>query len=137
MDQQTGVKTLKAYAGQFSQPPQPEAVDSRFGNPAVGPEHGLHFGLGYEWITTRLEGELFANPIEASASHSGPELLHVQGGVDLAVAPGLAVGPFASLSGVRYTTCSTELSGEELDCEIEDGAWHGWLVVGVRGALGL
>ncbi|MEJ7598810.1 MAG: TonB-dependent receptor, partial [Kofleriaceae bacterium] len=46
--------TLKAYAGQFSQPPQPEAVDSRFGNPAVGAEHGLHFGLGYEWKPDRL-----------------------------------------------------------------------------------
>jgi TonB family protein len=46
--------TLKAYAGQFSQPPQPESVDSRFGNPAVNPEKGLHFGLGYEWKPDRL-----------------------------------------------------------------------------------
>ena len=94
-------------------------------------------GLGYEWISTRLEGVLFSNPIEASSSHSGPELLHVQGGVDLRLSPSFAVGPFASLSGMQYTTCTTELSGEEVDCEIEDGAWHGWLVFGVRGTLGL
>jgi hypothetical protein len=103
----------------------------RFVNPWVG------LGLGYEWIRTGLEGELFSNRIEASASHSGPELLHVQGGVDLELNRSLALGPFASLSGMQYTTCSTELSGEEVDCEIEDPAWHGWLVFGVRGTLGL
>jgi hypothetical protein len=101
----------------------------------VNPWMGI--GLGYEWITTRLEGELFSNRIEATSSYSGPELLHVQGGVDFVLTPNLAAGPFAALSGTRYMTCTTELSGEEVDCEIEDGAWHGWLVVGVRGTLGL
>lgn len=101
----------------------------------VNPWLGL--GLGYEWISTGLEGELFSNRVEASASHSGPELLHVQGGMDLALNPSLAVGPFASLSGMQYTTCTTELSGEDVDCEIEDRAWHGWVVFGVRGTLGL
>lgn len=46
--------TLKAYIGEFSQPPQPEAVDSRFGNPKVGMEHATHVGLGYEWKPSRL-----------------------------------------------------------------------------------
>ncbi|MBA3822011.1 MAG: TonB family protein, partial [Deltaproteobacteria bacterium] len=46
--------TLKGYVGEFSQPPQPEAVDSRFGNPNVGVEHATHFGLGYEWKPSRL-----------------------------------------------------------------------------------
>ncbi|HEU0037603.1 MAG TPA: TonB-dependent receptor [Kofleriaceae bacterium] len=46
--------TLKAYLGEFSQPPQPEAVDTRFGNPNVGLEHATHMGLGYEWKPTRL-----------------------------------------------------------------------------------
>ena len=46
--------TLKAYAGQFTQPPQPEALDRRFGNPTVGLEHGYHYGLGYEWRPDRL-----------------------------------------------------------------------------------
>ncbi|HUJ58530.1 MAG TPA: TonB family protein [Kofleriaceae bacterium] len=41
--------TAKAYVGQFSEPPQPEALDKRFGNPTVGLEHGYHFGLGYEF----------------------------------------------------------------------------------------
>jgi TonB family protein len=46
--------TIKGYVGEFSQPPQPEAVDARFGNPNVGMEHATHFGLGYEWLPDRL-----------------------------------------------------------------------------------
>ncbi|HMG24122.1 MAG TPA: TonB-dependent receptor, partial [Kofleriaceae bacterium] len=46
--------TLKAYVGQFSQPPQPEGLDRRFGNPDLGIEHGLHTGIGYEWKPDRL-----------------------------------------------------------------------------------
>jgi len=46
--------TLKGYVGKFTQPPQPEALDSRFGNPNVGLEHGYHYGLGYEWKPDRL-----------------------------------------------------------------------------------
>jgi TonB family protein len=46
--------TLKSYVGRFSQPPQPEALDDRFGNPNVQVEHGYHFGLGYEWKPEKL-----------------------------------------------------------------------------------
>ena len=46
--------TLKAYVGRFSQPPQPEALDRRFGNVDVGLEHAEHYGVGYEWKPDRL-----------------------------------------------------------------------------------
>lgn len=46
--------TLKSYVGQFTQPPQPEALDARFGNPNVELEHGYHYGLGYEWKPAKL-----------------------------------------------------------------------------------
>lgn len=46
--------TLKAYIGRFSQPPQPEALDRRFGNTNVQLEHGYHYGVGYEWKPSRL-----------------------------------------------------------------------------------
>ena len=52
--QYTKTFTIKGYLGEFSQPPQPEAVDSRFGNPAVGVEHATHVGVGYEWRPNRL-----------------------------------------------------------------------------------
>ena len=41
--------TAKAYVGLFHQPPQPEALDHTFGNPAVGLERAVHAGLGAEW----------------------------------------------------------------------------------------
>ena len=50
----TPTLTAKAYAGRFSQPPQPEALDDRFGNPDIQIEHGYHYGLGYEWKPDRL-----------------------------------------------------------------------------------
>jgi hypothetical protein len=46
--------TLKAYLGYFSQPPQPEGLDRRFGNPDLGVEHAVHTGVGYEWKPDRL-----------------------------------------------------------------------------------
>ena len=55
-------RLLKGYAGVFQQPPQPEAVDARFGNPAVRAERGLHVGLGGEWRPDRLwlvDGEVY------------------------------------------------------------------------------
>lgn len=52
--QLTSELTLKGYLGEFSQPPQPEALDTRFGNPDVGLEHATHVGLGYEWRPDRL-----------------------------------------------------------------------------------
>jgi TonB family protein len=54
--------TLKAYVGLFSQPPQPEGLDSRFGNPNLSIEHAIHTGVGYEWKPDRLwsvDSEIF------------------------------------------------------------------------------
>jgi hypothetical protein len=100
---------------------------------ATSPWLGL--ALGYEWISTQIEGELFSTRFEADTTHSGPDLLQLQGGVDFALSEVFALGPFAAVSAMQYTSCSLELAGEESDCEIEDGGWHGWLVFGVRGSL--
>ncbi len=102
---------------------------------AVDPWLGL--GLGYEWITSHVEGRVFGIPIDVNTDHSGPELLHVQGGVDFQLAGALTLGPFASLSALQYTSCSATLDGDDSECRLPDKAWHGWLVLGVRGVLGL
>jgi TonB family protein len=39
---------LKAYLGKFTQPPPPEGLDTRFGNPALELEQGIHTGVGVE-----------------------------------------------------------------------------------------
>ncbi|HSR99583.1 MAG TPA: TonB-dependent receptor [Kofleriaceae bacterium] len=46
--------TLKAYLGHFTQPPQPEGFDRRFGNPGLNLEQAIHAGVGYEWRPDRL-----------------------------------------------------------------------------------
>lgn len=99
----------------------------------VSPWLGL--GLGYEWISSHIEGELFSTRFEADTTHSGPDLLQLQGGADFALTEQLALGPFAAVSAMQYTSCGLTLAGEESDCEIEDGSWHGWLVLGVRGSF--
>lgn len=60
--QATPTALAKGYVGVFHQPPQPEAVDARFGNPEVRSERGVHVGLGGEWRPTRmwlLDGEVY------------------------------------------------------------------------------
>ncbi len=60
--QTTPTVVTKGYVGLFHQPPQPEAVDARFGNPAVRSERGIHVGAGAEVRPTRLwyvDGEVY------------------------------------------------------------------------------
>jgi hypothetical protein len=97
----------------------------------------LGLGLGYERISSQLKGQLLGFRIDSSSTHGGPELLHLQAGVDLQPAPQLRIGPFGAISGMRYTRCSAELAGETVACRVSEGAWHGWVMVGVRGALEL
>lgn len=104
--------------------------------PAAKLDPWLGVGLGYEWITADIEGELFNLPFDASTSHAGPDLLQLQGGLDVEVG-GLELGPFVAVSALQYTSCSATLNGESIDCELADAGWHGWLMLGVRGALEL
>jgi opacity protein-like surface antigen len=97
----------------------------------------LGVGMGYEWVSTQLEGEVFSFPFESSTRYSGPDLLQLQGGVDFHTRSIFSVGPFGSVSAMRYTSCSLTLAGEESRCELEEGGWHGWLVLGMRGVVEL
>jgi TonB family protein len=54
--------TAKSYLGLFHQPPQPEALDDRFGNPDLELEWAVHSGLGAEWKPDRnwtVDGEIY------------------------------------------------------------------------------
>jgi hypothetical protein len=120
------------------------AIGVRFGaqaqyhfQPGAELDPWLGLGLGYEWITSHVEGQVFGIPIDVVTDHSGLELLHLQGGVDLRLAPALSLGPFASVSAMQYASCSAKLDGDDSECRLPDKAWHGWLVLGVRGVLGL
>lgn len=43
----------KANVGMFHQPPQPEGLDSDFGNPDLGVDRAVHIGAGGEWTPTK------------------------------------------------------------------------------------
>lgn len=103
--------------------------------PDASTQPWLSLGLGYEWVSTTIEDEDIG--LEVKSLHHGPELLQLSGGVDFRLTPAFGLGPFATLSALQYTSCSFELSGTEQPCEIEDAAWHGWVLLGVRGVLGL
>jgi hypothetical protein len=97
----------------------------------------LGLAVGYERIQTELQGQLFGIDLDASSTYSGPDLLQLQVGLDFRSSELLALGPFVAASAMQYTSCSLTLAGEESSCELDDGGWHGWLVLGARGALEL
>lgn len=93
----------------------------------------LGIGFGYERISTHLEGQFAGLEFEADTSHSGLDLLQLQGGADFALSDVFSLGPFLSLSGMKYGDCALALTGEEQPCELDEAAWHGWLAFGIRG----
>jgi hypothetical protein len=84
-----------------------------------------------------LEGEVLGFPINWSTRHAGWELLHLQGGVDVALGGATRLGPFVGISAMQYSSCAFLLDDEDVDCDVLDGAWHGWIVLGLRASLGL
>ncbi|HJZ85457.1 MAG TPA: TonB-dependent receptor [Polyangia bacterium] len=76
--------TLKGGVGLYSQPPQPQDTDPNFGNPAIGPEHAIHFGAGIErrfgkGLTGSLEG-FYKHLFDLSAP-SAQTIMTADGGV--------------------------------------------------------
>jgi hypothetical protein len=95
----------------------------------------LGLGLGYEWVHTSIQGKTL--DLELATWHSGPELLQLQAGTDFRLDRSFALGPFLALTAMQYTSCSLELTGQSQPCELDDKAWHGWLLLGARGSLEL
>ena len=91
-------------------------------------------GLGFGRETVALSST--QNGVESSGSLNGWEYLNLQGGLDIEVTPGFALGPFASFSFGQYSTVSTKLGNVDLDIDLPS-AWHEWLTLGVKGTLGL
>jgi opacity protein-like surface antigen len=100
-------------------------------------EPWVGLGFGYEWITARLEGRFAGFDFESDTSHSGWDLLQLQGGTDFALGDLFSLGPFLLLSGMKYSDCAAELSGQEQACQLDETAWHGWFAFGLRGVAEL
>lgn len=102
--------------------------------PYAGVRPWLGLGLGYEWVSTEIKGRTL--DLQLESLHHGPELLQLSGGADLGVSRSFDLGPFVTLSALQYTSCTLDFGGEQ-PCEIEEASWHGWILLGVRGTLGL
>jgi hypothetical protein len=105
--------------------------------PAAFVNPWVSLGVGYELLHSHVKVQMGQFVYDRAFAYSGPDLLHLQAGVDLGVSPAFGVGPFASVSFARYLDCSAEDAGARVDCELVEGATHSWLAVGVRGSLRL
>lgn len=91
-------------------------------------------GAGYEWFHISSSG----NGQSAAITARGFELVTVQAGGDVRVAPGFAVGPYVSLSLARYATASFGAPGFAGTSTFDgDNGLHEWLQLGVRGRFSL
>jgi Outer membrane protein beta-barrel domain len=100
----------------------------------------LGAGFGYEWLTFAFDISGGGQQQDVSSTGKGFEFINLQGGLDFKVAPGLALGPYLSLSVAQYGSASSSCSGnacssaqETLD--IPNKAAHQWLLLGVRGTF--
>lgn len=89
-------------------------------------------GLGWEWASRRRER--LGN--EITWTWSGPEA-HLQLGGEWTVAPRLALGPYVLLSGGRFERVALYTPVDSGTARIRERALHGFVHLGVRGAVDL
>jgi len=90
-------------------------------------------GLGYEWLN--VSGRV--GNISGTVSDNGWEFATLQGGADIFVAPGFALGPFVSFSIARYGNTAGSIGTGSASGDIQNPAVHEWLQVGARFAFSL
>lgn len=93
---------------------------------------------GYAWA--KASGET-AHPI-TGARITGELALHgweaaLEGGAGWAVAGGLTLGPYASVTAGRFLRTERTFLGSTVASDVENPRWHGWFSVGLRGTFDL
>jgi hypothetical protein len=86
-------------------------------------------GAGYEWLS--------AGAGESRHVWRGWEWLFLQGGVDFRTGARTSLGPFLSVGLGRYEQETLRSGGDVAVLEVADEAVHGWIQVGIRGAVEL
>jgi len=109
----------------------------------LGPELQYHFtpagsvnpwigyGIGIESLAIAAE----TNGQETTTSLSGFEYARLSGGVDFRLSRVFGIGPFVDFSIGEYTRFEFDTPVFDADGDIEDGAAHQWLTLGVRGVF--
>jgi len=93
----------------------------------------LGFGVGYEWVSLKLEG----GGESVTTSYKGFELANLQLGADYKASPQLRFGPFVSYSFGKFSKYKVEGGGLDTDGDVEETANHTYLTIGVRGQFGM
>lgn len=85
-------------------------------------------GAGYEIAQLKLRED----DIEGTASISGFEFAHVQGGVDFQVSRSIWVGPYVTGTVGQYDSRKVSVGDTSISTDLEDKALHFWLQPGLR-----
>lgn len=117
-------------------------VDAEVGLPLPRLRPWAALSAGWEWLD--MSGALLAadattggtRRVDIDLSVSGPAAA-LSAGVDLPVAPALAVGPFLSFGLGRYTRTEAKYDGTAIHLTGQEEANHRWFELGLRGTFGL
>lgn len=96
-------------------------------------------GIGYEWLGFGIDQSVGGASQTVSVLGHGWEFINLQTGADFSLAPGIALGPFLSLSVAQYSKTTTSCDGtgctadDSMSEDIDKTAMHEWLMLGVRG----
>lgn len=95
-------------------------------------------GAGVEVLYATVRDAARTGPGRTRWSWAGVELPYVEVGADLALSRWLAVGPWASLSFVRFTSDSVRAEGaDEVSGAVHGRTVHRWLSAGLQATLRL
>jgi hypothetical protein len=92
-------------------------------------------GVGYEMTSLSQTRTILGQSIKADTSMRGWEFVNIQVGGDYKVAPGLALGPFASFALGQYGSQSVEINGQSQTEDVANKTMHQWLTFGIRGSF--
>ena len=94
----------------------------------------LGIGFGYEW----LKAEAFdANDVFTDFTFSGWQFPLLEGGMDFALSPNVALGPYVAWALGRYRDVDATQGGVTFSSHINDQSYHSWFQIGVKGTFKL
>jgi len=97
----------------------------------------IGIGAGYEILNQTVSGNFFG-PFSGSGSASGFEFGNVQAGLDLKIAKGFTLGPFATFTLARFSSGDLSLSEAGTTTTIsgiQNKALHEWLMFGLKATV--
>jgi hypothetical protein len=94
----------------------------------------LGIGFGYEWLNAEA---LDLNDVFTEFTFSGWQLPLLEAGMDFAVSPNVALGPYFSWGLGRYRHVDATQGGVTTSAHIDNQAYHSWFQIGVKGTFKL